>query len=53
MVVGNTGNMGIAGYLYQYGNTSKRAPWSTTVYNIEKVTALPASPDAKTLYIIV
>lgn len=53
MVVGNTGNMGIAGYLYQYNNTSKRAPWSSTVYNIEKVTALPASPDANTLYIIV
>lgn len=26
MVVSNTGNMGIAGYLYQYDNTSKRAP---------------------------
>ena len=53
MVVGNTGNMGIAGYLYQYNNTSKRAPWSSNVYNIEKVTALPASPNANTLYIVV
>lgn len=53
MALSVTGIMGVAGYYYQLDNTSKRAPWSTTVYNIEKVTALPASPDAKTLYIIV
>lgn len=53
MVVGNTGNMGIAGYLYQYSDSSKRAPWSTAVYNIEQVSALPSSPDANTLYIII
>lgn len=53
MALSVTGVMGVAEYYYKLGNTSKRAPWSTTVYNIEKVTALPASPDAKTLYIIV
>lgn len=55
MVIGNTGNMGLTGYLYQYvnGNSGKRAPWSATVYNIEQVSALPSSPDGNTLYIII
>lgn len=53
MIVTNTGNMGIAGYLYQMDNTSKRAPWSTTIYNIEKVSNLPSSPSSTTLYIVI